>query len=227
MTTTRLWCVQDPTELKPIIDTFGLIHDRVLSSGAELLTFPKSIANFSDLVLKFPADATQIPTTLEWVSQNLFPKELWIIGFREYIGLGELAHPWHIPTLCARQAGRLDIGAAPILYEQLHFQSELRERCVQQLRTENCYAQGIFSGVRSLKAKEKNWVFSHLRCVSYDDWSGAVALFAIKTLQLPTAAVFCLYPTRSDSASPTNPFTDLPQAQYIEMWNQVLSRSSC
>lgn len=123
-----------------------------------------------------PPPETSIESLLDWVNLQLVPSAL-ITSSLVAPSADVPATSTFLPRLCLRATGRTEIGGGPLLYEEIPFDPELRDKLAarHQINATNHLEDKIFSVLKRVEdATEIDWVWRHLQCRVIDHYSAEV-----------------------------------------------------
>ena len=116
---------------------------------------------------------------LQEFNKILFPKALISSGCVDYFA-EELKSSVLIPAECLNSPSRLEVGIAPILYENISFDKEIQENLKKAIAKKfEVSTTNLFSASELLKKPEQvSWFERHLHISGMDNTSGALLIYA-------------------------------------------------
>jgi hypothetical protein len=127
----------------------------------------------------------QTKHVLSWLHTNLHPSVIVSSDLCPDCEAGESGNATHgnrgayfVPPTCLRSAGRSDLGGAPVLFEELHFDSELRTKILTSLHESHVDSTHLLFGSTKNRHRpeECGWLFQHLNCRSWDSHTAELLL---------------------------------------------------
>lgn len=142
------------------------------ATGGELLQSPEG-ASWPHLA-HVTEDVSRLRTIIQWVHRNWPVSTIVSSGLiQPFTPEAAAASPYFLPKQCYRAAGRIDIGGAPLLYEQIAFdgllQSELSQAVLRRPIDGN---PALFGADRDLRDPTvMKWLNAHLDCSGSDTFT--------------------------------------------------------
>lgn len=123
-----------------------------------------------------PPVEQSIESLLDWINLQLVPSALITSSLFRPTPEAPSAE-FFLPTVCLRATGRTEIGGGPLLFEEISFDTELRQKLAsrQAINEQDHARDKIFSVLKSVdSATELDWIWRHLHCQAVDHYSAEV-----------------------------------------------------
>jgi len=153
--------------LKEVLLKYSQYAEPIIGTGAKVLQCENK--QYPSLV-QLTSRKEDTYKIFQWVEQNIVPKAIINTGIIDYYGPQKIESTLFLPEVCCRQAGRLDIGFSPVLWEDLKF-SEKYLKIFHELFKEQIY-QSTFNKLLSTEVSfesiHNEWIQENLGVVAND-----------------------------------------------------------